>query len=258
MLEAHNVGIKKGGKWLVRNVSLTLNPGCLTAIVGPNGAGKSTLLSALAGHEPVDEGEISLHGQPLTHWDMKSLARARAVMWQSATSPPGLKVYELVQMGRAPHDDTAHPTGRSALHDSMARTELMGFADRTCATLSGGERQRAEFARTLCQIHGTAEPLLLIDEPTASLDLKQEYQLLRAVRDFVDAGGACLAILHDLTLVQRFADQLIALKNGEPFLEGPADRTLSPAAIADLFDLPPAWLDTHGAIHTPHQSAPTV
>ncbi len=248
MLEAQNIGVTRGGKWLIRHISLALTPGTLSVIIGPNGAGKSTLLSVLAGDVKPDEGTALLHDIPLTHQSIQDQARARAVMWQATASPPGLKVHDLVRLGRAPHGDGRLTTGAQATSDSLHQTNLFPLANRVCATLSGGERQRVDFARTLCQMHGVKQPLLLIDEPTASLDLKQQYHLLQTVRQFVDQGGACMAILHDIGLTRRFADHVIALKEGVLFDSGPPDTALTADAIAALYDLPPEWTATHQAI----------
>lgn len=248
MLEAKNVSVRRDGKWLIRDISLALQPGQLTIIIGPNGAGKSTLLSVLAGDTHPDEGTALLHGVPLVHQSIQDQARARAVMWQAASSPPGLKVHDLIRLGRAPHGDGSFTTGAQATSESLHQTNLFPLASRVCATLSGGERQRVDFARTLCQMRGVDQPILLIDEPTSSLDLKQQYHLLQTVRQFVDQGGTCLAILHDIGLTRRFADHVIALKDGRLFDSGPPDKALTASAIAALFDLPPGWTATHQAI----------
>ncbi len=248
MLEAQNIGVARGGKWLIRDISLSLKPGTLTVIIGPNGAGKSTLLSLLAGEFQPDEGTALLHGAPLASQSFQDQARARAVMWQAISSPPGLKVHDLIRLGRAPHGDAGLTAGAQATSDSLHETNLFPLANRVCATLSGGERQRVDFARTLCQMHGVKQPILLIDEPTSSLDLKQQYHLLQTVRQFVDQGGTCLAILHDIGLARRFADHVIALKDGALFDSGPPETALTADAIAALFDLPANWAKLHELI----------
>ena len=238
MIEAHGLGVKRNGGFVVRGIDLALRPGQLTVVIGPNGAGKSSLLKCLAGEWRADEGAVSLHGAPLASYTARQLAMRRAVMWQSGDAAPGLTVLELVALGRTPFGDGRTRSGEQFVLDAIAQTGLEGLAARTADTLSGGERQRADFARALCQIRGVEAPILMLDEPTASLDLKHQYHVLRSAKAEAAKGAAVFAVLHDLALVRRFADRVIALKDGRLFAEGSAKAIVSDELISALFDLP--------------------
>jgi len=238
MMEARGISVKRGGAVLLDQVSLTLHPGQMTVVIGPNGAGKSTLLKCLAGEWQADDGTVLLHGEPLETLPASAQAQKRAVMWQSSDQAPGLSVLDLVTLGRTPFGDARSRTGEDSILDAIHQAHLSGMEHRRANTLSGGERQRADFARSLCQIAGVRAPILMLDEPTASLDLKHQYHLLMTAQAKVREGAAVLAVLHYLSLARRFADHVIALKDGRVFAAGAPADVINDAAISDLFDLP--------------------
>lgn len=254
VLSAVGVTVRRGGRALLDDASLTLAPGRVTAVIGPNGAGKSTLLRAVTGDLRPDAGAVSILGRPLGDWPVADLARHRAVLPQESDLSFPFRVEEVVRLGRIPHPGggDAAPDKIIAL-DCLAQVDLSALADRVYPTLSGGEKQRVHLARALAQLRpapGVAAPAaraLLLDEPTASLDLSHQHEVLRLARDLAKRENvAVLAILHDLNLVLAYADDLVVLKRGRVVASGPVDETLTPALIREVFDVPARLLDLPG------------
>lgn len=190
MIEIRNVSLSIGGKSLLNRINLTCQPGTVTALVGPNGAGKSTLLSVIAGDYAPDTGEVLLNGGVLRDFSIRELAQIRSVFPQGSAIRFGYQVHEVVAMGRTfrnlpPGDDD------SAIDHAMDRTEIAHMAWRDAQTLSGGEQARTTFARVLVQDC----PIVLLDEPTAALDLRHQERVLAAATDLARQGGygACCA-----------------------------------------------------------------
>ena len=217
------------------------------AICGPNGAGKSTLLGALAGSSPPDAGRILLNGRTLSSYSPVALARRRAVLSQQSALLFAFQVAEVVMLGRAPHQgiSTARDDAR-IVRAAMAQMGISALAERNYLTLSGGERQRVQLARVLAQIWEPAAPdqarWLLLDEPTAALDLKYQIGLMRVLRQCADNGWAVIAVLHDLALVRRWADRCVLLRQGQLVADGLAGEVLQADQVARVFDLDPADL----------------
>jgi iron complex transport system ATP-binding protein len=246
MLTAANIVVRRGTRVLLDRVSLTLAPGRVTAIAGPNGAGKSTLLRVLAGELSPDSGAVSYHGRPLAAWQPAKLARHRAVLPQESDLRFPFRVEEVVRLGRIPHPgggDTEHD--RVLTRAALARVDLSDLAERIYPTLSGGEKQRVHLARALVQLQpspGIIAPagrVLLLDEPTASLDLSHQHSVLALARDLARREQvAVLAILHDLNLVLTYADDLVVLDRGLVVSAGPAHQTLTSELIHTVFGIP--------------------
>jgi iron complex transport system ATP-binding protein len=207
----------------LEGVSLAVEPGTLYAVLGPNGSGKSTLMRALLGTVPLESGEVTIDGLPLGSWRRRDLARAVGAVTQHEVSAFPIGVRELVAMGRYPHLGTLRPPGardREVVEAAMKRCDVAHMADRDVGTLSGGEYQRVRIARALAQ-----DPrALILDEPTASLDIRHEMEILRLLRHSADQGITVLLITHHLDLAARFADRLLLLGCGRLAAEGtPAD-----------------------------------
>jgi iron complex transport system ATP-binding protein len=239
-LELRDVTIKAGKAPLVEHVSLALEAGRLTVILGANGAGKSTVLGALAGDLRPASGQVLLDGASLGAMPPRGLAMRRAVVLQHAPMNFSLTVHEIVALSRAPFGNSG--AAADAVEERALRAlELMPLAGRDYATLSGGERQRVQIARALAQLrHHAGSGLtgyLLMDEPTAHLDLKHQIIALEAARHFVDAGGAALCILHDLTLARDFGDDIVLMKTGRVTARGEARGMLTAAVIADIYGI---------------------
>ena len=193
-LEARGIGLNRGGNTILHGVSFIARPGEFVSLIGPNGAGKSTLFACLAGEAKSQSGQVAFKGSLIANVGLQSLAQQRAVMWQDASAAAGLSVYDLVALGRVPHGDAAARIGQVAIAEALNTVDLTHLVERRFETLSGGERQRVDFARALCQLHGVQQPLLMLDEPIASLDLKYQYLVMQAARRFVDAGGCCVCV----------------------------------------------------------------
>jgi cobalamin transport system ATP-binding protein len=216
---------------VLESVRLTVEPGGWLAIIGPNGSGKSTLLRSILGFHP-HEGQVRVDGVPTTGMHRRDRARCLAYAPQTPVLPDGVTTRDYVTLGRTPHRPLlSAPRGvdRQIVADVMDRLGLGPLAERTLATLSGGEQQRAVLARALAQ-----QPrVLLLDEPTASLDLGHAQQVL----DLVDRlrrqdGLTVLSTLHDLTLAGQYADRLALLSEGRVVAEGTPTDVLTPAALA--------------------------
>jgi iron complex transport system ATP-binding protein len=211
-------------------VRLTVEPGGWLAIIGPNGSGKSTLLRSVLGFHPHG-GIVRVDGVPTTGMPRRERARCLAYAPQTPVLPEGVTTRDYVGLGRTPHRPLlAAPRGvdRQVVDDVMARLELDQLAERPLATLSGGEQQRAVLARALAQ-----QPrVLLLDEPTAALDLGHAQQVL----DLVDRlrrqdGLTVLSTLHDLTLAGQYADRLALLSQGRVVAEGTPGEVITAAAL---------------------------
>lgn len=201
------------GRIVLDGISLTLSPGELVGLIGPNGAGKSTLLRLIAKLIPPEQGLIVLDGKELGSLNQRSVAKTVALVPQQAQLAFGFPVREVVLMGRHPHLSRFQPEGAEdyqIVQEAMVSTETGQFAERPVTELSGGERQRVLLARALAQ----KPRLLLLDEPTAHLDLKYQFRVLRLVRKLAVQGMAALAAIHDLNLAGRFCDRLVLLDRG--------------------------------------------
>jgi iron complex transport system ATP-binding protein len=236
VISAENITVRIGGKALLDGVSLTVATGETVALVGPNGAGKSTLTRVIAGELAPSGGSVTLKGKPLAGYAPRELAQHRAVLSQSTTVAFPFTVGEVVRMGAGDRggrhvDDLAD--------QALADVDLAAFRDRIITTLSGGEQQRAHFARVLVQLavgedaHGPG--VLLLDEPTASLDLRHQLDLLEAVRRCAARGVAVVAILHDLNLATLAADRIVVLDGGRVAAEGPPATTITDELLVRVF-----------------------
>ncbi|MBW8726822.1 MAG: heme ABC transporter ATP-binding protein [Inquilinus limosus] len=241
MIRAESVAFSIGRAQLLDGVDLAVAPGRFTAVIGPNGAGKSTLLRCLCGEIAPASGRVTLDGTPISAWDLVALARRRAVLPQQVTLDFPLTAREVVALGRGPHRGVADAgADRRAVDAALDAADVTVLAERSYPTLSGGEQQRVQFARALAQIHGTlaAPTYLLLDEPTASLDLAHQSAVLRIARALADAGTGVLAILHDLNQAARYADEMVLLRRGRVFAAGPPAEVLTAATVEAVFGCP--------------------
>jgi iron complex transport system ATP-binding protein len=231
-----------GGRVLLGGISATLRPGRFTAILGPNGAGKSTLLSLLSAQRRPDAGQVLLDGQPLHALAPGALALRRAVMPQEGTVAFDFTVREVAELGRYPHRRQPAADESGIVAQALQATGVAGLAQRIFNTLSGGEKARVHLARTLAQVWaplpGGAARWLLLDEPTAALDLAHQHQALRLLRERAHAQGCgVVAVLHDLNLALRYADDVLLLAQGEAISLGPAPEVLTPGRIERLWGI---------------------
>ncbi|MBB6208836.1 ABC transporter ATP-binding protein [Novispirillum itersonii] len=240
-----SVGLSIAGQPLIRDLSLSLTPGHLYAIIGPNGTGKTSLMRALTGEIPLDSGHVSLGEATLGRSHRTDWHDLFSYMPQDNTADIAMTVLEVVVMGRLKaldlhiDDDTLH----QALH-RLDATGILPLADRLIGTLSGGQRQMAFFAQTLMR-----DPrVMLLDEPVSALDLSHQLALLDHLADQTRRHQwISVVILHDLNLAAQYADALIVLGGGGLKAFGPPAQILTPALIADTYGVEADVLsDRHG------------
>lgn len=226
------------GPQAVRGVGLQVMPASMTAIIGANGSGKSTFIRMLAGLLRPASGEILLDGIPLRDWDPRARAREIAYMPQVTAAAFPFRVAEVVLTGRSPHMARFQLDSRDDRERAMAALESTGaahLADRNVTALSGGERQMVILARALAQ-----EPrLLLLDEPSAALDLKHRAELMRTLARLRERRGlSVIMITHDLQLTGSLFDRILALRGGEIAAEGTANEVLRTELLAEIYGEP--------------------
>lgn len=252
-LEAKAVSVRYPGApaEAVHRVDLAVQPGTLHAVLGPNGSGKSTLMRAMAGVLPLADGAVELDGRPLDGWDRRERARVVGAVPQSESIPFPITARELAAMGRYPHLGSFRAEGdadRHAIDDALERCDVGHLAGRLVQTLSGGELQRVRIARALAQ-----EPrILLLDEPTASLDVGHEMAVLELLRGAADAGIAVLWVTHHLDVAGRFADRMTILSCGRVVANGTPHQVLRPDVLEQVYQWPVR------VEHDPEGGAPRV
>jgi len=231
-----SVALELGDRQVVRDVSLEVQPGEVVALLGRNGVGKTTLLRIAAGAIAPDSGRVRLGEVPLSRIPRREIARKLAVVPQDIHIPFPFRVAELVVMGRAPHQPLFgfETAGDLALaRASMERLGIADLADRSVFELSGGERQLAMIARALTQ-----EPrFLLLDEPTAFLDLRHRMDVMAVVRGLADQGRGVLVVSHDIALAARACDRLVLLADGRVEATGTAEQVLTTENLQRAFGI---------------------
>lgn len=239
MLTGTDLRVRRGERWTLDGVNISIKPGVLTAIVGPNGAGKSTLLAALTGLAPLETGLVELDGAPLQTIGRKAIARRVSVLQQQFRSTFPFKAFEIVAMGRSPHQGYESSADAARLIETaLAAADVAHLADRPIDRLSGGERQRVFLARALAQILPfPADPsrFLLLDEPTASLDLRHQATTLSFARSIAHQGAGVLCILHDLNLAARFADEVMILHDGAVAAFGSPEAVFTGRVLQSIY-----------------------
>lgn len=236
-LEAHGLTVRKNHRNLLQEVTFRLSPGTFTAMLGPNGAGKTTLFRLLSGEEQATGGSIRIGGHDLSTIPARQLATFRAIMPQESHLAFPFTVREVVQLGRLPHDDDPVRAERIC-QQALADMEMDAMADRIFPTLSGGEKQRVHLARVLAQVATPSQaPLLFLDEPISHLDPAHRFMALEAARGVARRGGIVLCSLHDLNLVSRYADRLLALRDGRLLACGAVDEVLTEELLERLFSV---------------------
>jgi len=236
VLEARSLSVRIGAALLLDDISLAIAAGEVVALVGPNGAGKSTLLRALSGELAAHAGRVLLKGRDLGAYGPRALAQHRAVLSQSVNVTFPFTVGEIVRMGAG---DRRGPRIDRMVEAALAEVDVADFRERTITTMSGGEQQRVHLARVLVQlacgeaVHGPG--VLMLDEPTASLDLRHQLVVLGAARRRAEAGTAVVAILHDLNLAALFGRRIVVLDAGRIDCDAPAQESIGNDVLMRVF-----------------------
>lgn len=234
ILRAESVTYRAGDATLVDEVSLDVQPGALLALVGPNGAGKSTLLRLLSGLLRPSQGSVTLDGRPLSSIGAKELARKRAVLAQDNQVSFAFRVDEVVAMGRAPWRGTGlAERDDEAVREALQLADVTHLAERSFLSLSGGEKARVSLARVLAQ----AAPIMMLDEPTAALDLRHQEDVLRVASASARSGTAVVIVVHDLSLAAAYADQVVMLDAGRIVSRGTPGHVLNAPTISDVYGI---------------------
>ncbi|ALJ22141.1 heme ABC transporter ATP-binding protein [Microbacterium sp. No. 7] len=229
------VGLRVGAATILDDVSLEVGYGRVLALVGPNGAGKSSLLGVLTGDVRPTAGEVLLDDRALDAWSASELSRARAVLLQSNQVAFSFTVAEVVEMGRAPWTGSAHVADdEGIIADAVRRTDVEGLLDRDYASLSGGEKARASLARVLAQ----DTRIVMLDEPTAALDLRHQEDVLRIARELAGRGRAVIVVLHDLSLAAAYADEVAIIDRGRLEVRGDPHRVMTQERIERVYGTP--------------------
>ncbi|WP_415918951.1 heme ABC transporter ATP-binding protein [Tateyamaria sp. SN6-1] len=235
MITATGITARYGRKTVLSQLDFSARPGQVTAIVGPNGSGKSTLLKAITGELPIT-GDVQVEGFDIRATPAWQLAGVRAVLPQSTPMAFPFQALEVVQLGLS-HGVSSDPT---LPRRALARVGLSGYETRFCQELSGGEQQRVQLARVLCQVW---EPVvyssprwLMLDEPVSSLDIGHQLQVMQIARDYADAGGGVIAVMHDLNLTIMFADTVVLMNAGAILADGKPDEVLTEIALSQVYN----------------------
>jgi ABC-type cobalamin/Fe3+-siderophores transport system ATPase subunit len=240
VLAAEAVTVMYGDRTIVADVSLSLRAGERVALVGPNGAGKSTLLRVLTGVLDPRRGGVTLLGEPIHTLDRKAIARAIAVVPELAQLPFAMTVREVVALGRLPHDPPlsgSRQVDHDAVDAAMERVGVGHLAERDARRLSMGERQLVFVAIALAQ----AAPILVLDEPTAHLDIRHQVEVMQLLVDLNERDGATIvAVLHDLALAANFFPRVALMSAGRMVADGPPTSTLDAGHIRGVFGVDPA------------------
>ena len=237
MLFADDIDVELSGRRVLRDVSCRLKKGEITALLGANGAGKTTLLRSLNGTVPVVKGKISFAGRPLSTMSRREIARRVAVVAQENETKFPVSVFEYILSGRFVRGGTfgwETADDLAAASDALNQCDLAEHSARMMNELSGGERQRVVLARALA----AETDVLLLDEPTANLDLAHQALMFRLVRSrCLDSGMAAAVITHDLNLASEFADKILLLREGRVFAFGTPSETLTSENISAVFGM---------------------
>ncbi|MFJ9636012.1 ABC transporter ATP-binding protein [Streptomyces sp. NPDC101178] len=236
-LQARDVRLGYGDREIVAGLTVTVPPGKITVIVGPNACGKSTLLRAMARLLAPSAGAVLLNGRSIQEMPTKEVAAVLGILPQSPTAPEGITVSDLVGRGRYPHQGWFRRWGAEddeAVAQALLSTDVLELADRPVDELSGGQRQRVWIAMALAQ----RTDILLLDEPTTYLDASHQLDVLDLLTDLNrERGVTMVAVLHDLNLACRYADHMIAMKDGRILAEGRPVDIVTEELVGEVFGM---------------------
>ncbi|WP_269928420.1 heme ABC transporter ATP-binding protein [Kocuria massiliensis] len=227
----HDVGDRR----ILHDVSLRVESGELVVMIGPNGAGKSTVLSVMAGDLRPSRGSVTFDGSAVGRWSVPDLARRRSVLLQKSSVSFPYAVREVVEMGRTPWRGRPESSeDEASVLDAMNVTDVARLAARDITTLSGGEAARAHLARVVAQ----RAPLMMLDEPTAALDILHQEHVMRTCRRLTEAGAGIVVVLHDLDLAAAYADRILLFSEGRLTADGPPEEVMVPDRLSEVYGWP--------------------
>ena len=258
ILQANKVSYRVGQKALLHDISFNLHANDFVAILGPNGAGKSTLFKCLSGERPstrARRGQVSFLGRDLHDWRLADLAKIRAVLPQSSELSFAFKVRDVVLFGRYAHrDDALRTDNETIVREALGACDAQGLIDRLYPSLSGGEKARVQCARVLAQVWlpwKECGRVLMLDEPTAALDLKHQMSVLNAAKSFAtQTRCATIAVLHDVNLAARFATRIIWLVDGRLLAQGTVNDMLTAPLLKQIYGIDSVVI-THPTLNQP-------
>lgn len=232
LVALQGVSVELEGRTIIKDVSLEVNAGEVLALVGPNGAGKSTVLSLMAGDLPPTKGSVLLGEKEASRYRPEDAARLRSMLMQSNTVSFPFTVWEIVEMGRAPWTRTPqYSEDAAAIDEALQLADVADLARRRFTQLSGGEKARVSLARVLAQ----RTPLVLLDEPTAALDLKHQEDVMHAVKALATGGRGVVVVVHDLSVAAGYADRVAMMVHGELEAVGTAAEVIRADRVSRIY-----------------------
>ncbi|MEO9273373.1 ABC transporter ATP-binding protein [Marinomonas sp. 5E14-1] len=235
-LSAENLTLKHAKTTIIENLDVVLPSGKVTAIVGPNGCGKSTLLNGLSRIHLPSNGSVLLDGKDIHKLPSKEVARRLALLPQDTIAPDGITVKELIRFGRHPHQSAMKQWAmgdQEAIDYALNAADLSDLGNRLLDTLSGGQRQRAWIAMSIAQ----ETPLLLLDEPTSALDLGHQIEVFELIKELSEEGKTIAMVVHDLASACRYADHVIAMKDGKIITQGCPKTIMTKKLVLELYGI---------------------
>jgi len=241
-IKSNNIDISLGGRDILNNISVEISDGEITTVIGPNGAGKSTLLKALAGDVKPDKGNIFYDDKNLIDINIQERAFTRSVMSQLQPIAFDFSVREIIEMGWVDRGQSDYAEEfENAVMDIVLKCGVENLIHRNFNTLSGGEQRRIHFARTLLQLWRPSDAkdpkYLLLDEPTANLDLTYEVKMLNIIKEVSNEGSGVMLVLHDLNLAAKYSDKIILLSNGKIVEIGSPKDVLKAELLSLIYDI---------------------
>ncbi len=235
-LHAEAITVGYGGPDVLRDVSLQVPEGKITALIGPNGCGKSTLLRALGRQQPISRGQVYLGDRSIHKMNAREFARHVSFLPQQPVTPEGVSVREVIAYGRYPYTGAFASLGAEdyrAVEEAAERAGVTTLLDVPATDLSGGQRQRVWVAMAVAQ----QTPVLLLDEPTTYLDPAHQIAILDLVWDLNAAGRTVVMVVHDMTHAARFADTIVAMRDGQVLAAGDTEDVMSAPLVEELFGI---------------------
>lgn len=239
LLNAAHIGVSLHGKQLLQDINLQLDKGEVTAVIGPNGAGKTSLIRALTGDLPLNQGRVLLNDKDLKYCSLQEKAKQLALLPQHTELNFSFPVKDVVHLGRIPHASGQHEDNR-IVNESLRAVDMLDRSQEHYTWLSGGEQQRVQLARVMAQVWRAEDApnrLMVLDEPTASLDVAHTRQLMHCIRNLATSGMGIIMVVHDFNLAARYADRVLLLTEGKLVAQGTPQAVLTADNMRRYFNV---------------------